>query len=90
MKFKKTNLYVYPYFHDFVFIHYIHTREYDKKPIPAQLWFTHGPKFQVPIMTWMPTWQHFPEARLGTCVASWVEQKARPNSQPKSHKYFCR
>ena len=32
MKFKKTNLYVYPYFHDFVFIHYIHTREYDKKP----------------------------------------------------------
>jgi hypothetical protein len=38
IKFKKTNLYVYPYFHDFIFIHYIHTREYNKKPIPAQLW----------------------------------------------------
>jgi hypothetical protein len=29
------------------------------------------------------------EARLGTCVESWVEQKARPCSQHKSLKYFC-
>jgi hypothetical protein len=28
--------------------------------------------------------QHFLEVRLGTCVVSWVEQNARPTSQPKS------
>ena len=43
----------------------------------------------VPGMTWMPTWQHFLEVRLGTCVESWVEQKARPNSQDKSYELFC-
>jgi hypothetical protein len=26
---------------------------------------------------------------LGTCVASWVEQKAQPNPQPKSRNYFA-
>ena len=30
---------------------------------------------QVPSMTWMPTWQHCLEARLGTCAESLVEQK---------------
>ena len=53
---------------------------------------SHGvprPKTQVPTMTWMPTWQHFLEVRHETCVARWVEQKARPNSQPKSREYFC-
>ena len=29
------------------------------------------------------------EVRPGTCVASWVEQKARPNSQPKYRKHFA-
>ena len=32
---------LYPYVHDFIFIHYIHTRETEKKPIPAQLWNLH-------------------------------------------------
>jgi hypothetical protein len=40
-------------------------------------------------MTWMPTWQQFLEVTRETCVASWVEQKARPNSQPKAHEYCC-
>jgi hypothetical protein len=31
---------------------------------------------QVASMTWMPTWQHFWEVRLGTCLESWVEQKS--------------
>ena len=39
-------------------------------------------------MIWMRTWQHFLEARLGTCVESWVEQKARPNPQDKPRKYL--
>ena len=43
--------------------------------------FTWGPKSYVPSMTWMPTWEHFLEVRLGTCVESWVEQEARPNAQ---------
>ena len=29
-----------------------------------------GPRSQVPSMTWMPTWQHILEVRLGTCVAT--------------------
>jgi hypothetical protein len=37
----------------------------------------------------MPTWQHFLKVRLGTCVESWGEQKARPNSQHKSQQYGC-
>ena len=52
---------------------------------------SHGipnPKSQVPTMTWMPTWQHFLEMRPGTCVASWVVQKARPNSQPTSREFL--
>ena len=40
-------------------------------------------------MSWMPTWQTEMDVKLGTCVESWVEQKARPNSQHKSRKYFC-
>ena len=40
-------------------------------------------------MTWMPTWQHILEVRIGTCVESWVEQKAIPDSQHKSHKHIC-
>ena len=43
-----------------------------------------GSQVLVPSMTWMPTRQHFLEVRLGTCVESWVKQKARPNSQHKS------
>jgi hypothetical protein len=42
--------------------------------------FTHGPKSQVSTLTWMLIWQHFLEVRLATCVESWVEQKAKPNS----------
>ena len=34
-------------------------------------------------LTWMHTWQHILEVRLGARVESWVEQKARPNSQHK-------
>ena len=52
---------------------------------------SHGipnPKSQVPTMTWMPTWQHFLKMRPGTCVASWVVQKARPNSQPTSCEFL--
>ena len=45
--------------------------------------FTWGPKSWVPSITWIPTWQHFLEVRLGTCVESWAEQKARPNPQHK-------
>ena len=41
--------------------------------------FTQDPKSYVPTMTWMPTWQHFLEVRLGTCVESWVEQKGIVN-----------
>ena len=37
--------------------------------------FTRDPESPVPSMTWMLTWQHFLEVRLGTCVESWVEQK---------------
>ena len=44
---------------------------------------------QVPSMTWMLTWQHFLEVGLGTCVESWVEPKARPNSQHNSREHFC-
>ena len=44
-----------------------------------------GPKSQVPSMTWMPTWQHFLEMRLGTSVEDWVELQAIPNFQHKSH-----
>ena len=29
------------------------------------------------------------EVRFETCVKSWVEQKARPNSQHKSHAFLC-
>ena len=36
--------------------------------------FARSPTSQVPSMTWMPTWQHFLEVRLGTCVESWMEQ----------------
>ena len=43
---------------------------------------------QVPSMPQMPTWQQFWKARLGTCVESWVEQKARPHSQRKSREHF--
>ena len=32
---------------------------------------------------------NFLEVNLGTCATSWVEQKARPSSRPKSHKYFA-
>ena len=35
---------------------------------------------QVLSMTWVPPLHKFWEARLWTCVVSWVEQKARPNS----------
>ena len=45
--------------------------------------FTQRPKSLILTMTWMPTGQHFLEVKLGTCVVSWVEQKARPNSQPQ-------
>ena len=31
-------------------------------------YFTLGPESYVPSMTWMPTWQHILEARLGTYV----------------------
>ena len=44
-----------------------------------------GPKAQVSSMTWMSTWQHFLEARLGTCVGVGLSKKASPNSQHKSH-----
>jgi hypothetical protein len=51
---------------------------------------SHGvPSCQVPSMTWIPTWQHILEVRIGTCVESWVERKARPDSQHKSHKHIC-
>ena len=36
--------------------------------------FTRDLMFQVPTTTWMPSWQHFLEVRLGTWVASWVKQ----------------
>ena len=36
----------------------------------------HVSQVLIPSMTWMPMWQHFLEVRLGTCVESWVEQKA--------------
>jgi hypothetical protein len=29
---------------------------------------------RVPSMTWILTWQHFLEVRLGTCVESWVKK----------------
>ena len=31
------------------------------------------------MVTWMPTWYHILDVRLGTCVESWVKQKARPS-----------
>ena len=48
--------------------------------------FIWGPKSQLPTLTWMLTCRHFLEVRPGTCVASWVVQKARPSCQPKSRK----
>ena len=33
------------------------------------------PSLKSPSMTWKPTWQHFLEVRLRTCVESWIEQK---------------
>ena len=47
---------------------------------------------QVPSMTCLPTWQHFLEVRLGNFVESWVEQRARANTQhniSRSYEYFC-
>ena len=40
-------------------------------------------------MTWMPTWQHFLEVKLETCVVSWITQNVRLDSEPKSCKYIC-
>ena len=37
--------------------------------------FTWDLKSEVSSMTWMSTWQHTLEVRLGTCVQSWVKQK---------------
>jgi hypothetical protein len=39
-------------------------------------------------MTRMPTWQHFLKVRLGTCVESWVEQKAKLSVLLKSLQIF--
>jgi hypothetical protein len=44
-----------------------------------------SPKFDMDSHIATPFW----EVRFGTCVKSWIEQKARPNSQYKSHEYFC-
>ena len=51
--------------------------------------FTRGPKLKVPSMTWMPTWHRALEARVGSCVESWVEHNTRPNSQHKSWILFA-
>jgi hypothetical protein len=43
---------------------------------------SHGvpsPNSQIPSMTWMHAWQHYLEARLGTCVESRAKQKTRSN-----------
>jgi hypothetical protein len=40
-------------------------------------------------MTWMPTWFHFLEVRLRSCVEGWVEQTARPSSQHKLVSIFA-
>ena len=45
-------------------------------------------KFEVPSVTGMPTWQHFLEVRIETCVESRVKQKVRFNSQHKSRHFF--
>ena len=39
-------------------------------------------------MTWMPTWEHFSEVKLGTRVESWVEQKARPQLSTQVSWFF--
>ena len=46
--------------------------------------FTRGPKSYVLSVTWMPARHHFVKVGHGICVESWVEQKARSNSQHKS------
>ena len=43
----------------------------------------------VPTRSWMPTWWHVLEVRLGTRVASWVKPNGRLDAQRKSHKYCC-
>jgi hypothetical protein len=51
-------------------------------------WFTQSPKSSQVWHGCMPTWPYFLEVRLATCVESWVEEKARPNSQHKSREFF--
>ena len=52
--------------------------------IPTSIGIIANPNYDMDV--YMAT--HF-EVRLGTCVESWVEQKAQANSQPKSWEYFC-
>jgi hypothetical protein len=41
-------------------------------------------------MTEMPTWQHFLEERLGTCVESWAEQKLNPTFNTSLTIFFAK
>jgi hypothetical protein len=47
------------------------------------------PSLKSQSITSMPTWQHYLQVRLGTCVENWVELQPRRNFQHKSREYWC-
>ena len=51
--------------------------------------FTHGLKSLIPSMTWLSTWQHFLEMRVGTCVESWSSRMLDSTLNPTHANFFA-